>query len=517
VQESPEIHDRVNRQTAASNRFKIKPGYEFYDKGKTGSKDVRLPDLERAIRVVVNQEVEALIVPALDRLSRRGMRHVGEMLDAVESAGGRIIFGREGLDSSNPGSRAIIAFLAERARDEALAISWRIEQWHEGRRLKGMWTLKRPYGCLVVDGRLVPHPDEAPVARRIVAEFLNGGSCRSIARRLNGDGVLSPGAAKAAEIRAQGREARTRLDASWGMTTVRSILVNPALCGWRQHNGKVVLGPDGEPVSFGEALITPGERARILAELDRRTTIVHGGRGFGRVGGKTGGGRPARYLLSGIAACDSCGYSMQGIPRTNRNHVAYRCGSIVQGYGCRARAWIRADEADEEVMRQLTARLAAMEPDDPILGAIAERWRRFAMPEGEGERAALEGQRDAIRARIVDLEEARYVRGEFDSSEEIARWETMMQRLKAQRDAVLDAMDQLGPPTDFDLGMLLDTYQSREAWDATPLAQRRELLKIAVDKVRILPAHRSRSIPVADRVRLVLAGEEYEGGPDRRR
>jgi hypothetical protein len=139
------------------------------------------------------------------------------------------------------------------------------------------------------------------------------------------------------------------------------------------------------------------------------------------------------------------------------------------------------------------------------------------MPEGEGERAALEGQRDAIRARIVDLEEARYVRGEFHSSDEIARWEGMMERLMAQRDAVLDAIDQLDPPTDFNLGRLLDIYQSREAWDATPLEQRRELLKIAVDKVRIRPAHRSRSIPVADRVQLVLAGEESEGGPNRRR
>jgi hypothetical protein len=93
----------------------------------------------------------------------------------------------------------------------------------------------------------------------------------------------------------------------------------------------------------------------------------------------------------------------------------------------------------------------------------------------------------------------------------------MMERLMAQRDAVLDAIDQLDPPTDFNLGRLLDIYQSREAWDATPLEQRRELLKIAVDKVRIRPAHRSRSIPVADRVQLVLAGEESEGGPNRRR
>jgi site-specific DNA recombinase len=132
------------------------------------------------------------------------------------------------------------------------------------------------------------------------------------------------------------------------------------------------------------------------------------------------------------------------------------------------------------------------------------------MPEGEDERVVLESRREAIRARIVDLEEARYVRGEFDSVDEITRWDGMMSRLKAQRDAVLDAIEQLGPPADFDLAVLLDTFHSREAWDEAPLAHRRELLKIAVDQVRITPAYRSRLTPVADRVRLVLDGEESE-------
>jgi site-specific DNA recombinase len=272
-----------------------------------------------------------------------------------------------------------------------------------------------------------------------------------------------------------------------------------------------VLGPDGEPMSFGDPILTAGDRARILAEFERRTTVVYGGRNFGRIGGKTGSGRPARYLLTGIAACDSCGYAMAGYLTHGATYLSYRCSSMTHGYGCPARAYIRADTADAEVKRQLTARLAAMDPDDPILGAIAERWRSFAMPEGEDERVVLESRRDAIRARIVDLEEARYVRGEFDSVDEITRWDGMMSRLKAQRDAVLDAIEQLGPPPDFDLAVLLDTYQSREAWDEAPLAHRRELLKIAVDKVRITPAYRSRSIPVADRIRLVLAGEESEG------
>jgi DNA invertase Pin-like site-specific DNA recombinase len=149
-QDSPEAHDRVNRQGALTHGLKIKPGFEFYDKGITGAKDVRRPGFERAIQAVVDQQVEALIVPALDRLSRRGMRHIGEVLDAVDAVRGRIIFVREGLDTSIPASRAVIAFLAEQARSESQTLGWRITNWHETRRLQGRWTraptLRAPRG-----------------------------------------------------------------------------------------------------------------------------------------------------------------------------------------------------------------------------------------------------------------------------------------------------------------------------------------------------------------------------------
>jgi site-specific DNA recombinase len=508
-QDSLENHVRVNRKTAARFGLKIKSGHEFYDRGITGSKNVRLPELERAIAAVVDREVEALIVPALDRLSRRGMRHVGEMLDAVEAAGGRIIFGKEGLDSGNPGSRAIIALLAEQARAEAQALSWRLTTWQEGCRLKGKWTGKRPYGYLVVDGRLVHHPDEAPIVRRIVAAFLGGQGCRQIASMLNDEGVPSPNTARAEEIRARGRQPKNQ-PTTWGLSTVSELLRNPVLVGWRQHRGRVVLGPDGQPVSFGDGILEPGERARILAERDRRTTIVKQSPLTKWISGTTGEGRPPRYLLAGLATCETCGYSMVGHNRPERGRVVYRCSTFINGYTCKARAHIHADTADEEVCRQLTARLAAMEPSDPILGTIAERWRQFTMTGDEGERAQLRSSRTAVRDRIVDLEEARYIRGEFAKSYEVARWEQMMERLKAQRDAIEDALHELGPPPDLEIGMLLETHLSRDAWDATPLAQRRELLQVATDRIIIVPAHRQRNLPASERIRLLLAGENAD-------
>jgi site-specific DNA recombinase len=511
-QDSSENQQRLNRQTAQAFGLKIKPGYDFSEPGKSASKPITRRELERGINAVVNEKaVEALLLSSVDRLSRLGMRHVGEMLDAVDAVGGRIIFNKGNLDSSQPASRAIIAFLAEQARDESNMLSWRIETWREGCRLKGKWTGRHPYGYLVVDGRLTPHPDEAPIVRRIVLDFLDGQSARQIARALNEAGILAPAASKAAQIRADGREPKEAMSTWWSTSAVTRLLRNPVLVGWARHNGRIILGPDGEPVSFGDGILSPGEHARVLVELERRTALVQQSPTKTREpGSRTGGGRPSRYLLVGTARCEGCNYSMSANSNRSddwRGHY-YECGAAGGGRTCPASAYIQVERADSEVMRQLRTRLAAMEPSDPILGAIAERWRELTMPEGEGERAILQSRLDAVRGRIVDLEEARYVRGEFSTADDVARWDGMMARLRLQRDAVIQDLDELGPPPDFDLTTLRATYSS-EVWDATPLAQRRKWLQVAVTKVMVASAHR-RKLPARDRVRVVLVGEETD-------
>jgi site-specific DNA recombinase len=511
-QDSSENQQRLNRQTARAFGLKLKPGYDFSEPGKSASKPITRRELERGINAIVKDKaVEALLVSSVDRLSRLGMRHVGEMLDAVDAVGGRIIFNKGNLDSSQPASRAIIAFLSEQARDEANMLSWRIETWREGCRLKGKWTGRHPYGYLVVDGRLTPHPDEAPVVRRIVADFLDGQPARQIARALNEAEILAPAASKAAQMRAEGREPSEGMSTWWSTSAVTRLLRNPVLVGWATHNGRIVLGPDGEPVSFGEGILTPGEHARVLVELERRTAIVQQSPTKTRAAGsRTGGGRPSRYLLVGTARCEGCAYAMSANSNNAndwRGHY-YECSAAGAGRTCPASAYIQVEKADAEVMRQVRTRLAAMEPDDPILGAIAERWRELTLPEGEGERAVLQSRLDAVRGRIVDLEEARYVRGEFSTVDDVARWDGMMTRLKVQRDAVLRDLEELGPPPDFDLTTLRATY-SAEVWDATPLPQRRRWLQVAVARVIIASSQR-RKVPARDRVRVVLVGEETD-------
>ncbi len=511
---SPENQDRITKHAALIHGLRIKPGYEFFDV-KSASKDVRRQGFEGAVAALMNREIEALIVPKLDRLSRRGMGQIGLLLDDLEQVGGRIIFVGDGLDSSKPNARPIIAFLSEQARQESLGMAWRMEQFHEGARVSGKWVWPRPYGYLVEDHRLKPHPVEAPIVRWIIDEFLNGASYRSIANSLNERGLPCPRVARAAEAEREGRPAhKPREHVAWGYTTVRVILTNPALCGWHAHKGRVVIDADSEPISYGEGLVEPAEYVRIQSEVERRTTVVRHAHNTERIGGKTGGGRPAKYLLTGFGKCASCGYGMlAGRWGRARDRSAYKCNGRVHGYGCTAPGWATVGQADAEAVRQLTFRLAAMEPDDPILGAIAARWLRLRMPEQEGDRSILDGKLSDIRARIANLDEARYGRGEFETAEDIARWEQLRRNLLEQRSAVQAALDELGPPPALDLGDLLDTFRSRPAWDALPLAQKRMLLSVAVAKVWIRHPQKGQ-VPIEDRIQVLLVGEEDKGPPD---
>jgi hypothetical protein len=110
----------------------------------------------------------------------------------------------------------------------------------------------------VEDGRLVQIPEEAAIIRRMVRDYLNGATARGIAIQLNREGHPSPRAMKVREWKAQDKKTKERDDTGWHAHTVIRLLQAPSLCGWGRHKGSLVLSADGDPVSYGDAIITPG-------------------------------------------------------------------------------------------------------------------------------------------------------------------------------------------------------------------------------------------------------------------
>jgi site-specific DNA recombinase len=502
---SPDTQRRLCQE--AADRRGVKLVREFVDLDYSARKDIYRPGYEDGINALVNQEIEYLFVPTVDRFSRRGMGQVGLVLDELEKVGGRLIFVKEGLDSSDPNSRLIIGVLAERARAESDQISWRVEQFHETARRMGLWVRVRPYGYVVEDHRLKPHPEEALVVRRIVEEFLGGAALRAIARRLNEDGIPCPKAVINAEAKAKGHRVKPLKTTRWSYIAVRSILTAPVTAALHSHNRQLVYDENGDPISCGEGIISLGERARVLADLERRHATVRRAQEVGRIGKHTGGGRPAKYLLTGFARCGHCHGAMI------RTVGVYRCSRKGRGQQCRGGS-VMAEALEDEVVWRYTARLAACEPDDPLVDVIAERWLSQALPESEADRRRLSDALEVVKRRIKDLYDDRYDRHLFETREDLAEWEERLTRARFQRQALEARLAALGPPTKLDIGGLLDTELSTEAWKRTPLERRRDLLRLGVKVVLVYNAMRGQR-PISDRVRVVFADEDIpEPVPD---
>ncbi|MET8960963.1 recombinase family protein [Streptomyces sp. NPDC004074] len=469
---------------------------------------VKREKFDAAIAAVLARETGSLWVYKLDRLSRRGMGHVGIVLDDFERIGAALRAHVDGLDSRNPNHRIIFAVAAEQARSEAINIGVRTRIGKEAHRPLGHWPGgPAPYGLksqrLYPDdsrrraAQLVRHPDEYPVAREIADRLLGGESAVSVASWLNTDGHL------------------TRRGKRWRATTVSAWARTPGTAGlmhrkervedpstgreyWRP-TGDVVLGTDGEAIRVGEGVVTPEERLRIVAILNSRTRqLTPGFTNAGQIG-KRRGVRQAQSLLTGIIKCGRCEGPMV------RGGKQYRCLTRAEsGPDACQGMYIDAADADEAVTDRWQTWVTALDPDDPydvdVLMRIAREWyghqdpsRRLRLKEA---RAAIEGVTD----RRNKLDTAYYVTGSFQGDDGEGRYQTLKAALDGQLATLRAEVEELSH--DADLTPLLEPEELSEAWNASDLATRRLLLALTVQRLEAVPArHRGDRTLVADRVR----------------
>ncbi len=460
---------------------------------------VRRREFDAMAAYVKEHRPAFLIAWKWDRVSRQGIRQLGDVMGLVEDFGVRFVSLKDNLDSANPGWELLASFLAVQAKEEARNIQLRVSARQLRDRDKGRWVKERPFGFIVTEARqLEPHPTEAEIVRGMVKEFLAGGTLRGIAARLTQDKVPTLRHMKRAELLARLREAGRHEEAahieetpirsrnSWGLTTVRHILTNPVLAGFMVHDGKIAETAEGEPIRVGDGLITEVEHRRILARLStRRGTVKKPGKRTGKAGSP---GRPVTFLLAGFIRCGQCGGAMVGNRRKPPRRSFYRCVAKAHGHPCAGFSLVITD-LERLVADRVLSRLAAMELDDPMLVAVARRWLTTYAPEYDAERGEFDTKAQTLRARLEALEVARWERGEFDDSEGAARYDRLRSRISEQLAAVEAALSKLPEPV-VDLSMLLDPEEAMEALgegDGKALEARRDVLGLVLQRVYLVP------------------------------
>ncbi|MEV0695307.1 recombinase family protein [Streptomyces sp. NPDC050388] len=415
--------------------------------------DTRRPDFDKALAALKRGEIPALWCYAVDRFSRRGAGAVIGLLDA----GTRLVFDYERLDSADPRDRARIIIDAERAKSASDLMSHRVKDTKQGQRKRGEWLAATPYGLTKDTAGKLHHGEHWPVVVRIFEEVAAGYSARAVAARLNADGVPS----------ARGT--------GWGASSVRRIIANPAYEGWqvvaksRQHTW---------PVAYRDA---SGARVRVfadgvepvpvdLAELARR---VQAGHQRGALGTRVG---RASNLLTDLLRCAGCGAKM---PRSGRSYV---CGAHSSGKPCPAPASAMMDKIEDYIVQRWHEAMSTGDMRDPLMLAVAERWAALTQPEETEEAHEAEAAVKAAEAAIEQLANDRAA-GLYAGA-----MGKHFPRLVAEAEETLRAAQ--AHAASFTQGVLDvsafdDVMVLVEAWAAADMPLRRDLLRVAIEKITV--------------------------------
>jgi DNA invertase Pin-like site-specific DNA recombinase len=223
----------------------------------------------------------------------------------------------------------------------------------------------RRFGWLPADRKADrPHnhlldPAESKYLRKAIEMIMAGKSERTVTQWLIKEGVATTKGGK------------------WTSTTVRNMVSNPAICGYRMLDGELVLDPGtGAPlVGTWETIATPEEWRKVLSrytsyfKVDPTTLKGDPKRGT-RSKRRKEVTQTRKYLLSGYLRCgrldlseNVCGATMVGNPISKRApHGTYACNSS----NCPgvARRMDLVDQVIENlVLKVLSDQCSAKEPE----------------------------------------------------------------------------------------------------------------------------------------------------------
>ncbi|MFF0724958.1 zinc ribbon domain-containing protein [Streptomyces sp. NPDC004134] len=228
-------------------------------------------------------------------------------------------------------------------------------------------------------------------------------------------------------------------------------------------------------------------------------TFVHAGKRRPKPGGTA--------LLTGLIFC--------GVPgcgrRMHRVGNSYQCMARRAGNQC-PEASALADRVDDYVAERFLAKLPALEPDDPLALVIADRWAHRTDPGTFAKRDAIAAEIEDEEARLADLEDARYVRGEFKGAAAVERYNRLAERLRERTDGLRAGLAKLPMPS-VDVSPMLDGDLLRETWRASEGADRRGRLSLAIDRVEVRKGNRGRRFVPEQRVRIEWATLDQEVSP----
>ncbi|MGW2895719.1 recombinase family protein [Streptomyces sp. NPDC001212] len=431
-----------------------------------------LEDLKRGT-TPDGQRLDGLIVYDIDRLTRDN-RHLEDAIEVVENFRRPIIDITGTLDLLTDNGRTVARLLVTVANKSSADTARRVRRKHQALQQAGIPTgSTRPFGYKEDKRQL--DPKEAAALRKAVERILTGASPRTIAADWNKQGITTTRGNK------------------WSKETVKQVLRNPRICGYRSRKVREfnpesgtesvrvepVLDDDGEPVK--------GQWDPIISVADWEAVTEF----IGKSPEPGDAYNVRKYLGTGTLRCDKngCGGRLRAMKApASRNKPEgffyYTCPDKRSGYGCGG-IRISGPETDRALKMLVIAKYEE-EAQEREATSVPEEWG------GEEELAR-------IREDIADWTEQREQR--LVSKERffafLAKAEATERRLVNERNEwrrrVLRAA---GQPIDL-----------RRVWDDLDFVEQRAYVEKTLLTVLVGPAVRPGG-PVWNRLTPIYRGED---------
>lgn len=497
-QGSPEAQRQQTRALVDSRGWAFVDHFE--DLGASGyNPKAPRPGLDAALELIASGGADVLVVYRLDRLTRRGVGEAIRIVEQLRADGASLVSAQEPfLDTSTAMGTGIFGLFAAMAQQESENISVRSAGAKRTLREAGSHAGGRaPFGFAAVREakgnltlrKLVPEPREADLVREVVARITEGdASVVGMARELNARGL------------------RPRSGADWATSTLTKVLRSPQIAGFlparrlehedggtrngampTDSRGRILIetASDGSPVQPWEPIISPHDWYRLQDVLDARPIV----RGSTREASLLGG--------TGLLVCGRCGGGMGADRRPNGTGGNYRCMKHRRSGTCEGTT-TSMTPTEDFIARAVFTRLSTLDPsgetDVDLLATVAERFNaRTADGEADAERRGLQESVQNTRDALDRLDDDRAA-GLFDGETGTARYRRQVRSLTERLDAATVALQGI-PSPGLDITPWLDSLTVGDTgpigpdspWASWDIAERREFLKLALDRVEVLP------------------------------
>ncbi|WP_082119947.1 recombinase family protein, partial [Saccharothrix sp. ST-888] len=309
------VEDQTRHCARIAERGRMVVIHHYIDNDKSASKaGVVRDDFDKMIEALEKgftehgYPVDGVLCVADDRLYR-GAHAYERFVDSFTAHPDRVYAddtGRHDLYGDGAEYRGLLGVAASRSETKKKKRRARLNHLARAERGEPV-SGRRPFGWK--DDKLTLDPGESAVVSQGVKNLLAGKSITTVTNSFNKSGFTST------------------MGNSWQLQTVKQILRNPRICGYRKLNGELVTDADGNPViGKWEAIVTPKEWYAVTALLEKRRNAG------GWDGSGDGKNTPRKYLLTGLLRCgrklengSACNAKLYGAPA--RKTHAYRCRS----------------------------------------------------------------------------------------------------------------------------------------------------------------------------------------------